>query len=390
MTIGVAILAAGKGARVGTPKALLRFQGDSLLARVVRLSRASRLAPLAVITAARADDVEALLTPSSDLFFSRNDSPERGQLSSLRIALSLLSRPGITHALSWPVDHALVTEETLRQLLAVAERDPAAIVVPRFEGRGGHPTLFPRELFAELSSLPDEEGARGLLHRYPERVRRVELNDRAVVRDIDTEDDAQEALVHRVEAFDGTDGRRLARLEALFDACESSCFCRYFHFPGDKNDWLARTALEPDENRRELREAAVRVSDEASGVVALRGDDVIGWMKVAPASALHKLYDQRFYRGLSVLKERREGVFAAGCALVHPLHRMRGVAQALAGGAVLLAKRRGARALEAFPRVSTDTLRPEERWTGPASAYLSAGLRPTFQDPPYPVLRIDF
>ena len=37
--------------------------------------------------------------------------------------------------------------------------------------------------------------------------------------------------------------------QALFEASGSPCFCRYWHFEGKKNDWLARCALRPDENR---------------------------------------------------------------------------------------------------------------------------------------------
>ena len=32
----------------------------------------------------------------------------------------------------------------------------------------------------------------------------------------------------------------LDALADLFRACESPCFCRYWHFEGDKNAWLER------------------------------------------------------------------------------------------------------------------------------------------------------
>ena len=55
-------------------------------------------------------------------------------------------------------------------------------------------------------------------------------------------------------------------LEALFEATGSSCYCRYFHFEGDKNDWLARCALEPDQNRAEMVTALETGSDDGHGI----------------------------------------------------------------------------------------------------------------------------
>src|SRR5262249_28771934 len=52
----------------------------------------------------------------------------------------------------------------------------------------------------------------------------------------------------------------LSGLRALFDACHSTCFCRYWHFSGTKNEWLDRCANRPEENSAEL-EAAVRAQD---------------------------------------------------------------------------------------------------------------------------------
>ena len=63
---------------------------------------------------------------------------------------------------------------------------------------------------------------------------------------------------------------RFATLDAwraLFDASNSTCFCRYWHFGGDKNAWLERCYVATGENRGELSEALAARSDEARGVV---------------------------------------------------------------------------------------------------------------------------
>lgn len=176
-------------------------------------------------------------------------------------------------------------------------------------------------------------------------------------------------------------------LLALFEATGSVCYCRYWHFAGDKNAWLERCAAAPGESREELSRALAAGSDEARGVVALLGAETIGWLKVAPRAAMDKLYDQRLYRRLPCFEGVGEGVFVIGCVLVHPAHRRRGVATAMVAGAVRLAPAWGAAALEAFPRRPRERVSDEELWTGPAGAFLENGFAAVDDFEPYPVLR---
>ena len=389
MSVAVIILAAGRGSRIGTPKAMLQLEGESFVARVARGSSELDLSPIIVVTGHRASEVAALVPGLPGVLVIENPAPERGQLSSLQVGLSGV--PPDHSALDWPVDHPGVLLETVRLVLAEAAAHPGSVIVPTFGGRGGHPTLFPAALLGELAGLPDHEGARALLRRYPERVRRLAVADPAVARDVDTREDLARLTGLTAGPFDAAE--HAAGLAALFDASGSDCFCRYWHFAGDKNAWLGRCAFERDLNRDELAAAARAASDEARGVVATTGDAVVGWAKVAPASALPRLYGQRFYRGLRCLTAAgglREGVFTLGCVLVHPSHRGRGVAAALCRAAVEAARAWGAIALEAFPRVVEGRVSDEELWTGPHEALLREGLRPVEYRPPYPVLRIDF
>lgn len=185
-----------------------------------------------------------------------------------------------------------------------------------------------------------------------------------------------------VEALGSAQAPALAK---LFERHESACYCRYWHFSGDKNEWQARLAFEPEKNRDELFERAARPG--LAGVVARTPQgDVIGWMKLERARAVPKIYAQRPYRALPCFGGPRDDVWAVGCFLVDQEFRRRGVAKALLGGGLELARAAGARAIEAFPR-RAEGLRPEELWTGPFELYASEGFEVIDGPAQYPVLR---
>jgi len=175
-------------------------------------------------------------------------------------------------------------------------------------------------------------------------------------------------------------------LVALFERTGTPCHCQYWHFSGDKNAWLDRLFHAPELNRAAFVESLSSAHTELRGVVALHAGQAVGWLKLCPAERVPKLYDQRLYRGLPALSGPREGVLTVGCLLVDEEFRRRGVAAALVEHAVELAKARGARCIEAFPRRSADA-GAAELWTGPFSVFERAGFEIVNDFGPYPVLR---
>lgn len=178
----------------------------------------------------------------------------------------------------------------------------------------------------------------------------------------------------------------LDALADLFHACECPCFCRYWHFEGDKNAWLERCAISPAINEAELRADVVNREPRAGGLVAMSGEIAVGWMKLAPRATLPKLRNGRVYRALDLGLD--DGVLSIGCMLVRPDARNTGVARALVSAAPRIAKERGARAIEAYPHAMKD-LGPHEVWMGPAPLFESLGFEKVAGESPYPVLRLD-
>lgn len=189
MSIGAIVLAAGKGERMGRPKALVEWDGRPFLAHVLETLAAAAAAPIAVVLdPASADFAEAKkLAESAGAAVVDNPKPERGMLSSIRHGLAALG--GASHAAILPVDHPGIRTRTLDALFLHARNTPDRIVVPTWEGRRGHPGVFPAARFPDLMAAPDEEGARAVLRSHANLVLEVRVDDPAVVRDLDTPED---------------------------------------------------------------------------------------------------------------------------------------------------------------------------------------------------------
>jgi GNAT superfamily N-acetyltransferase len=183
---------------------------------------------------------------------------------------------------------------------------------------------------------------------------------------------------------------QLRAFAELFEACACTCFCRWWHFEGTKNDWLARAANEPHANRDEHARLAREGDPRAGGLLALDGETAVGWMKLTPRAAVPKLRRLPVYRGLDLGDDA--GVWGVGCFLVRPDRRGQGVARALLVAADAHVRAAGGLAIEAYPRRSAETMHAEEAWMGPEKLFLECGFEPVeapvgLGAAPYPVLR---
>jgi GNAT superfamily N-acetyltransferase len=100
----------------------------------------------------------------------------------------------------------------------------------------------------------------------------------------------------------------------------------------------------------ELRKEAMRElvdRGDRPGLLAYRDGVPVGWVAVAPRPAYPVLERSRLYGPI----DGDEDVFAITCFYVDPAFRGEGVASALLDAAIEFARRQGAKAVDAFPKV---------------------------------------
>jgi CTP:molybdopterin cytidylyltransferase MocA len=178
------ILAAGASERMGTPKALLDFHGETFIARLVRVLSAD-CGIVIVVLGNHVDQIRPHVPSPAHVVI--NPDPSRGQLSSLQTGLAEL-RPNAEGFAFIPVDCPAVAEETLARLAhAFEQRDrETRFVIPRMNAKRGHPVLGTREVAAELLALGPTDEARSVVHRHVPQTQYVEVADTGIFADVDT------------------------------------------------------------------------------------------------------------------------------------------------------------------------------------------------------------
>ena len=160
------ILAAGASRRFGSPKQLLSYRGETLVARSVRLAYEAGAGTVCVVLGYRADAIRRALeqgrVPSGVTNTVRNPRWRDGMGHSLACGVRALDRRARA-VLVCLADQPLLETGDLARLVQVWRASPRSVVASRYDGKPGVPAIFPRSHFAALKSLSGDRGARVLL-----------------------------------------------------------------------------------------------------------------------------------------------------------------------------------------------------------------------------------
>lgn len=176
------VLAAGRSERMGEPKPLLEIEGRTFLEATITALRDGGCTQVTAVVASS----DAATTARSAGAGVTEGRPDGEQIDSLRSGLDALD-DNVAAAVVLPVDHPRVRPATVGTLIDAWRTESSAVVRPVHVGRPGHPTVFPRRVWAALRDPDLADGARSVVER--ERVVDVPVDDPGVLVDIDTPDD---------------------------------------------------------------------------------------------------------------------------------------------------------------------------------------------------------
>jgi len=170
---------------MGAFKPLLPFGGVSVAEACVAALRAGGAGEVVVVVGHRGAEVRAALAHVGGLRFALNEVEGSEMGVSVARGVEALSE-GAEAVLVALVDQPAVPPSEIAKLIEARRRTGARLVLPEWEGRGGHPLLADLSLREELSGVVHEKGLRALFDAHRAEVLRVPAGSPYVARDMDT------------------------------------------------------------------------------------------------------------------------------------------------------------------------------------------------------------
>jgi len=178
------VLAAGESRRLGRPKQLVLWRGESLITRSVRAAQAVCGARVVVVLGAHRNAIGSELEPLGPVL-ALNPHWTEGLASSLRVGIAALPA-SCDAALLQSCDQPRVPVRALQALAQCWRENPDHAVASAYANTVGVPAILPARLFTALKTLAGDQGARALLRAEGARLRCLPVPEAAF--DVDDED----------------------------------------------------------------------------------------------------------------------------------------------------------------------------------------------------------
>jgi len=195
--ISAVILAGGDSARMGRPKALLKYRGDLFIDKICSDLRASGVDDRVAVLGTAAPLILETWRPRGEKI-AVNKRPSDGQLSSLRTGLREISA-GSEACMVCLCDQPTVKSGTYAEIIEAWRLNSGKIIIPRVprpdrkagepEFKRGHPIIIPFCFYPLCFSGPLDKGLHWVTHHKGVGIYDLDVSDGGVIRDFDTPGD---------------------------------------------------------------------------------------------------------------------------------------------------------------------------------------------------------
>ena len=188
--IEVLIMAAGASRRLGQPKQLVEYKGQTLIRRIVQETLTAEIGNITVITGFNHDEVEKEIHDLKvNVFY--NEEWEEGLGASIRNGLKevLTKKPDTNAILLAMVDQPFVTTSHLKKLVRAYDSSRPMIIASAYSSTFGVPVLIDSYYFGMMEELKGDEGGKKIFVNYLKNIVEVPFIEGAV--DIDEKKDLE-------------------------------------------------------------------------------------------------------------------------------------------------------------------------------------------------------
>jgi molybdenum cofactor cytidylyltransferase len=159
--VAAILLAAGRSRRMGAFKPLLPFGAPkTVIETCINNLLAAQVEEVVVVLGHRAEEMRERLSHLPIRFALNREVESEMSASIARGVEALTSEAGIV--LIALADQPAVPPQVIENVIAAYNRTGAPLIVPEWQGRGGHPVLIDLKFRASLLNLDPQRGLRGL------------------------------------------------------------------------------------------------------------------------------------------------------------------------------------------------------------------------------------
>ncbi len=191
------IPAAGVSQRMGKPKLLLSWNGQTIVEKLVNTIKQSGVFEILVVTRPDDVDLQTILKQLPVITVIPETPPEDMKASVQRGLERIEKQFNITDQDAWmltPADYPLVQPSTVNTILNEWKHSEADILIPVYKGQKGHPILLKWKLAKNVFNLRENEGVNSVINDEKWVQQLVSVNDSGILQDIDTPEDYQKYL----------------------------------------------------------------------------------------------------------------------------------------------------------------------------------------------------
>lgn len=196
---GAVVAAAGVSARMGRDKLTLPIGGTTIIRSGVETLLAAGASPVAVVVGHRANALARHLNDLPVTCVYNPDYARRDMFASVRLGLRALAGLELAGVFFLPGDVPLFRAENLVAMQRLMAKTGCSVVVPRHEGKHGHPILLAGGILPDVIAYDGDGGLKRALERLGVERTVYQVEDVGMLLDADVPADYARLLAHGPE-----------------------------------------------------------------------------------------------------------------------------------------------------------------------------------------------
>lgn len=185
--ISAIVLAAGKSARMGQNKLLMKWGNMTVIEKVIQTIQDSGIEDIVLVTSNELKINYKLRFTNYGLRMIVNKTNHE-MLSSIQLGLQV-QKAESEAALICLGDQPQIESRSVRAVCEAYQKSKSNLVAPSYQNRRGHPWLAAKPLWGEILNMKENQTPRDFLNAHAADIAYVNVDTPTILQDLDTPED---------------------------------------------------------------------------------------------------------------------------------------------------------------------------------------------------------